>query len=161
MRIITNAKAAAGGIEAYETRLFLNIQQAVHWSMGEVVKTAVAYIRRRDVIASGSLLSSIASEVDHAINRIIGSAGTNLSYAEAVHEGTRPHFPPIQPIEEWVAQKVRRGQMSTGNIRSTAFLIARKISKVGTRGQPFLEVSLRANRRRMIQRVAKEIESTR
>jgi HK97 gp10 family phage protein len=50
-----------------------------------------------------------------------------------VEFGTRPHFPPLAPITAWAR---RHG------IEKAAFAIARKISRVGTRAQPFMRPAL-------------------
>ncbi len=158
MKIITNAKAVAGDLEAYEVRVFNNIQNAVRWSMLKIEADAVDIIKRRDSIASGSLISSITSLVTRGIDKILGVTGSNLAYAGWVHDGTSPHFPPIGPIQEWVETKMARGVLTTDNPKSLAFLIARKISRVGTKGNPFLAISLRSNRNAMVRRVALAIE---
>lgn len=62
-----------------------------------------------------------------------GHVGSPLSYAEYVDLGTRPHFPPVEALMDWV--KARFGTQSEREARSIAFLIARKISRVGTKGQ--------------------------
>lgn len=159
MIIRTNAKEVAGGLEAYQVTVFKSIYQALTWSMEKIVADAVDYIRRRDVIASGSLMSSITETVRRFTDHLIGEAGTNLTYAPFVHGGTRPHWPPPGPIERWVRLKARRGVMDVQNIKSTAFLIARAISRRGIKAQPFLAYALRLNQRSMVQRVAKSIDA--
>lgn len=160
MIIRTNAKEVAGGLEAYQVRTFKSIYKALTWSMERIVADAVEYIKRRDVIASGSLMSSITEIVRRFTDKLIGEAGTNLGYAPFVHGGTRAHWPPPAPIERWVALKARRGVMDAGkSIKSTAFLIARAISRRGTKAQPFLAYALRLNQRAMVQRVAKAIDA--
>ena len=160
MIIRTNAKEVAGGLEAYQVRVFKSIFQALTWSMERIVADAVKYIKQHDVIASGSLMSSITEIVRRLTDQLIGEAGTNLTYAKYVHGGTRPHWPPPGPIERWVALKARRGVMDVGrSIKSVAFLIARAISRYGTKAQPFLEYALNLNQRAMVDRVAKAINA--
>ncbi len=55
-------------------------------------------------------------------------------YGVAVREGTRPHFPPYRELIPWV-NAVLGVQGKRAN--SVAFLIARKISKYGTRPNPY------------------------
>lgn len=52
-------------------------------------------------------------------------------YAIFVHEGTRPHFPPIEAIEPWAS---RHG--------IPAFLVARSIARKGTQGVPFFQMAI-------------------
>lgn len=59
--------------------------------------------------------------------------GTDVDYAIYVHEGTRPHFPPVLALGGWAN---RHG--------INAFLVARAISRHGTRPHPFLRDALPA-----------------
>lgn len=63
--------------------------------------------------------------------------GTASKYAAAVEFGSKPHFPPIAPIERWA--KIKLGQPGLG------FLIARKISQKGTKAQPYLVPAFESN----------------
>jgi len=68
------------------------------------------------------------------LNRTIGLTATirpHVSYADAVHEGTKPHWPPIKAIEPWA----RRHKISP-------FAVARAISKKGTKARPFMQWAL-------------------
>jgi len=159
MIIRTNAKEVAGGLEAYQVTVFKSIYTALTKSMEIIERAAEAYIQKHDIIASGSLISSITSIVRRLTDQLIGEVGTNMKHGIFVHEGTRPHWPPRAPIERWVALKARRGVMDVQNIRSVAFLIARAISRRGTKAQPFLAVALRLNQQSMVQRVAKAINA--
>lgn len=62
---------------------------------------------------------------------VIGEVGTALNYAVPVELGTRPHFPPVQPLADWARQKLG---VDPRQARSVGFLIARKISRRGTTG---------------------------
>jgi len=56
-------------------------------------------------------------------------------YGVAVRQGTRPHFPPIAALIPWVVKKLGIGDEKQA--RTVAFLIARKISRVGTAANPY------------------------
>ncbi len=56
-----------------------------------------------------------------------GQLLADTKYALFVHEGTRPHFPPIDAIEPWAR---RHG--------IPAFLVARSIARKGTKPKPFM-----------------------
>jgi len=58
-------------------------------------------------------------------------------YGVAVRQGTRPHFPPIAALIPWVVKKLGIGDPKQA--RTVAFLIARKISRVGTKANPYHE----------------------
>ena len=102
---------------------------------------------------------------------IVG-VGSNVHYGIFRHEGTRPHFPPIEPIQKWVIYKglvrdrnnkpssiraIKNDKPKFDESRSIAFLIARKIAKKGTKGLPFLKLALDQNRE-FIQRKLNEIK---
>jgi HK97 gp10 family phage protein len=65
-------------------------------------------------------------------NVVVGQA-----YGAAVEYGSRPHWPPIEPMEKW--GRIKLGQPGLG------FLIARKISRVGTKEKPYLRPALENN----------------
>jgi len=56
-------------------------------------------------------------------------------HAPYIEYGTRPHWPPIEPLAAWA---VRVLQVPKAEARQVGFLIARKIAAVGTEPQPFL-----------------------
>lgn len=58
-------------------------------------------------------------------------------YALPVETGTRPHFPPTAALLPWILKKFPGAEEKQA--KSFAFLIARKISKVGTKGVFFFE----------------------
>ena len=63
-------------------------------------------------------------------------------YGGAVRGGTRPHFPPPSALYDWVMVKLGVPMPAA---RGVAFLIARKISEVGTKPQPYQKEALKAN----------------
>jgi len=159
MIIRTNAKEVAGGLEAYQVTVFKSIYMALTKSMEIIERAAEAYIQKHDIIASGSLISSITSIVRRLTDQLIGEVGTNIKYAKDVHEGKGPEWPSSKAIERWLRAKIRRGFMDVDNIKSATFLIRRAISRRGTKAQPFLAIALRLNQQSMVQRVAKAINA--
>lgn len=66
-------------------------------------------------------------------------------YWKYVENDTKPHFPPIDKIRQWIKVKpilptARKGKLPTE--KQLAYLIARKISKVGTKGSHSLQSTL-------------------
>ena len=61
-----------------------------------------------------------------------------LEYWKYIESGTRPHWPPVSAIREWIRVKpviprpLANGKLPTES--QLAFLIGRKISRVGTKG---------------------------
>lgn len=73
--------------------------------------------------------SIIAQPVETLADQVIGVVGTSFDYALAVELGTKPHFPPVEALEDWVEKRLGvRGK----EIRNVAFLVARKIAAHGT-----------------------------
>ena len=95
--------------------------------------------------ASGRLNDSLSAKVwadaESVTVTIDGEA-----YAKYLNTGTRPHWPPVDAILEWIRVKpVLPRPMANGKLpteRQLAFLIGRKISKYGTPATHILEDSL-------------------
>lgn len=80
--------------------------------------------------ATGLLRSSILAQDTVALSdQVIGVVGTSNPYAIPVELGTRPHFPPVEALEDWVRARLN---VAPEEVRSVAFLIARKIAAHGT-----------------------------
>jgi HK97 gp10 family phage protein len=90
-------------------------------------------------VDTGRLRGSIATTVDEG--RLEARVGSNVNYAPFVEFGTRPHFPPLSAVQPWA----RRHGFPLG--RAGAFLVARAISRRGTRAQPFLIPALHNSKR--------------
>lgn len=76
------------------------------------------------------LRDSIHSQM-HSGDPMIGILGTPMQHGEPVEMGTKPHFPPIEPLAFWVERKLGyHGDEAKG----VAFAIARKMSRKGTKG---------------------------
>lgn len=56
--------------------------------------------------------------------------GSDVGYAPFVEFGTRPHFPPLEPIREWCRRH--------GIPETAAYAIALKISRTGQPARPWL-----------------------
>ncbi len=83
--------------------------------------------------ASGLLRASITHEQRVEGLGVEGFVGSPLNYVRPVELGTRPHFPPLEPLMDWV--RLRFPVRSDAEVRSIAYLVARKISRVGTKGK--------------------------
>ena len=62
-----------------------------------------------------------------------------------LENGTKPHFPPIEAIERWITVKHIIPTTNSGKVPSTkqlAFLIARGISKNGTKPTKLLQQTI-------------------
>jgi hypothetical protein len=98
-------------------------------------------VQERTPAAHGTLKTSWTNDVDGAGMNVIGIVGTPLAYAVPVELGTKPHFPPVDALLDWV--KIRFG-VPEAEARNIAFLVARKIASKGTEGAFMLERALDA-----------------
>lgn len=86
--------------------------------------------------AHGTLRASVFHEERVNEAGVVGLVGSPLSYIVPVELGTKPHFPPIEPLIDWV--KVKFGISGDKAARGAAFAVARKIAMRGTKEQrPF------------------------
>lgn len=82
--------------------------------------------------AHGLLRGSYAHEIRGATRGdVVGIVGSPLNYALPVELGTKPHFPPLDALKDWVEKKLGVDPSRSENV---AFLVARKIAKRGTKG---------------------------
>lgn len=93
---------------------------------------------------AGGLRGSIhAQEPEVLANAVIGVTGTSLNYAQSVEVGTRPHWAPIQPLEDWVRHKLGiTGKEAASVARRVQFGIAQH----GTPAVGMFHRSFNANR---------------
>lgn len=99
----------------------------------ELIKTK---IQKKDKIASGNLLASISTkiEVDGSVYTVILNS---LNYLKYLETGTKPHWPPTEPILKWVKDKrlptrEYTGDKSLPTEKQLTYLVCRKIAKEGT-----------------------------
>jgi hypothetical protein len=102
---------------------------------GAAKKNLVAW-QSKDVggVDTGVLRASITPEVRQQGNKTLGVVGSNLVYAPFVELDTRPHWPPLAALELWAQ---RHG--------TTAYIVARAISRTGTKGKKYLQKALLDN----------------
>jgi hypothetical protein len=108
--------------------------------------------------AFGEFADSVTSEVTDESGNPAGSvflAPPTNRYGLFVELGTRPHFPPPAALEGWVRRRL--GITGDREVREVAFLIGRKIARVGTPGQHFFERALRDNESRVLAVMEEEV----
>lgn len=98
-------------------------------------------IQDEDMVATGNLLASISTEV--VLNGVIYKVILNsLDYIRYLESGTKPHFPPEEPIIKWIrARKLPTRETCGGNLPSEkqlSFLVRRKIGLEGTQARPII-----------------------
>ena len=88
--------------------------------------------------ASGRLFSSVSCRVEQDGTAFLVIMRME-DYWRNLEEGTRPHWPPVSAILKWIQVKPviprpdARGRIPTQ--KQLAFLISRKIARVGTEGR--------------------------
>ena len=85
--------------------------------------------------ATGLTRASVTSDAFSSPAGILGVVGSSAPSALFVELGTRPHMPPVAPLIPWVQSVLG---LRDEQAKSVAFLIARKIARLGTKAQrPF------------------------
>lgn len=74
-------------------------------------------------------------------------------YMVWVELGTRPHFPPVRPLQRWAKRK------GFDNPDAAGWAIARKIAEKGTEPQPFLRPSADEQRRLHVRRMEEAMKN--
>lgn len=124
---------------------FKNLQ-AVLEELGKAIKLRYQEnLIQSDRKASYNLIQSV--QYNTVINGQELAIDLELAdYWKYVEDDTRPHWPPVDKILEWVRIKpVLPTPLSNGKLpteKQLAFLISRKISEVGTTGSHDLERTL-------------------
>ena len=105
-------------------------------------------IKEKTPVGAGPihLRDTIHQKVQVSGARVIGIVGTPLKHGVPVEMGTRPHFPPLGPIQLWVEKKLG---YEGKEAKSVAFLIARAISKRGTKGREMFGSAFEDNESRL------------
>lgn len=102
-------------------------------------------LKANDSYASGNLAKSIKGVVKQNGKYVIISIQLE-DYWKYIENGTKPHWPPVDAIKKWITVKpilprpLKSGKLPTDN--QLAYLIGRKISKVGTKAKPFLKPTI-------------------
>ena len=97
-------------------------------------------LAENDNIASGDLFASINThiEINGNVYKVILDSREYLKYLES---GTRPHWPPVKAMLQWVRNKRlptrenNPGDKSLPTEKQLAYLVGRKISQVGTKAR--------------------------
>lgn len=102
--------------------------------------------RQNSPVDTGRLRASILPEIRASQTEVLGVVGSNVLYAPYMELGTPPHWPPIGALEVWA----RRHGMS-------AFVVARAISRKGTKPRKFLEIAFRDSEGAIVRRFVRAV----
>ena len=125
-------------LEAYDS----NVDHYLEIAMLKSVNAIENNIKPFAPVDRGRLRSSITTEVSNMItlSQIVGRVGPSLKaevYPQVMEFGREPgHFPPLEPIQAWVKRVIRPPEKE---LRSVAFLVARKIYRSGIKGREYLK----------------------
>ena len=116
------------------------VQQALAQGVVEVIEDVATRARRNAPVDTGVVRGAIATKVGTA--RGVGGlvrgtvyVGSQAPYAQAVDEGSRPHWAPIAPLKRWAARKL-------GDERA-AYAVRWAIARRGTRPTHFMRNAIR------------------
>lgn len=101
-------------------------KQAIGKSTRHIKKKVQDKIVSEGIPFTGELQKSVYAPTPSATG---GTVYVGKKYGLFVETGTRPHFPPVEPLERWASIKL--GQPGMG------YVIARKIGRVGTKKHPY------------------------
>lgn len=93
------------------------------------------------------LRDTIHGKVRSEGHKAVGVLGTPLEYGVPVELGTKPHFPPIGPLQFWVEKKLG---LSGKEAKSVAFAIAHTIAKRGTKGAFMFDTTFEDNKAKLM-----------
>lgn len=93
---------------------------------------------------TGQLRQGVSTSLAGEDVSLVGRVFDPVAYAMPVEAGSRPHFPPIGPIQLWVRRKL--GISGERESRSVAFLVARAISRRGTPAREFFKRGFEAGK---------------
>lgn len=116
------------------------------------IKAALPFLQRKLALATpdgatGLLRGSVTMDLRLGAepSGFVGYGGAPGLYAPFVEYGTRPHWPPIAPLAYWAARKFGY-PVGSPEAKRAGYLVARKISRVGTKGKHMIENTANANR---------------
>lgn len=135
-------------------------------AMGRAALLVTRTARQLAKVDTDRYRASIVPEVIIRDDTVIGIVGTNVAYAPFVVFDTKPHWPPLEPILEWVKRTKIAGTYSTKTRRrvgrrrdkekedlQVAWAIARKISREGTKGDYSLPNAVKNNEARIVKMI--------
>jgi len=124
------------------------VAQVIHDAGEEILQLAQINLHRMKPpgIDTSALVQSL--KVQHA--QISAVVFSDLKYAPYVEFGTRPHYPPIAPILEWVKRKLHVPEKRAYGV---ARAVVKKIGKRGTPRRPYLSNAFKVVERRVLAQI--------
>jgi hypothetical protein len=130
MQVTISMEAAEVIGRAWATNPDLAMDELVTAMNGSLLYL-VGQVRERTPTNQGHLRRSFDTKTTVFMDAVFGEVNNPLTYAMPVEMGTRPHFPPLEPLIDWVEAKLGLyGSDAEGAARG----IQRKIGRFGTPG---------------------------
>lgn len=130
----------------FEAATLRGLRSAAHRLEGYTVEEILA----ADAVASGDLSRSVSTDSLPDGARVTVDA----PYAGAVEWGTRPHWPPIQPLIDWILLK--GFAKAPSEARGMAYAVARAISLRGTAPRHYMRKAWTRIKPEIIRHVLRE-----
>ena len=99
---------------------------------------------------TGITAASVTSDAFATSAGVLGTVGSSQPSALFLELGTKPHMPPVQALVPWVRSVL--GIRDAKQVKSVAFLVARKIARKGTKAQRNFEQAQAATEGQVLQR---------
>jgi hypothetical protein len=122
------------------------LKKAVRTSALRVQAQTKDNIRALGVIDTGTYRNSILAET--SLDGWAAEVGTPLEIGPYLEFGTRPHFPPLEALEDWARK----------HGFDSAYPIAKKIAEKGTEARPHLFPAFFAEAQEFVTRIARIVE---
>ena len=104
------------------------LNKGIAKALNHAAESIAKYASEKAPKDTGRMLRGIDVTQKATENNLLAVVAPKDKYAIFVEKGTRPHFPPVSALEGWAQ---RHG--------IPAFLVARAISRRGTKAQPFMK----------------------
>lgn len=111
---------------------FTNLENVLDEFCKEFLATVRRLVEEKEGLASGNMYDSFdckaVKENGHYTVYLF-----HTDYFQYYDQGTQPHFPPIQPLKDWVDAKQARGMLP--EIPGLPYMVQWKIAREGTEGR--------------------------
>jgi hypothetical protein len=114
------------------------VSKRINEAIKKSIITLLGEARKAETAVDTGYLRSPSMKTE--FGNMTGSLKNTSKYSIFVHEGTRPHWPPIQAITPWAK---RHG--------IPPFLVARSIARKGTKAVPFFDIAVQKSQNRIDQ----------
>lgn len=149
IRYHVDSKEAQEAFESAPEAMERNLERFLSRGAHEVAREAMSRAPKAFSALTNSINASRVSPLHYRV-----SPGVN--YAPYVEDGTRPHFPNPASLQPWVERVLGLRDKAA---RTTAYLVARAISRRDTRAQPYMRPAAEAKESRVMQLLREGVDA--